>query len=90
MIKGGEKMDIMTFIVEEGLIMIPVLYILGEIIKTTDILENKWIPFVLLLISIALTPLILSGYTPDNVVQAILVTGASVLANELKKQAKEI
>lgn len=90
MIKGGEKMDIMTFIVEEGLIMIPVLYILGEIIKTTDILENKWIPFVLLLISIALTPLLLSGYTPDNVVQAILVTGASVLANELKKQAKEI
>ena len=83
-------MDIMTFIVEEGLIMIPVLYILGEIIKTTDILENKWIPFVLLLISITLTPLILSGYTPDNVVQAILVTGASVLANELKKQAKEI
>ena len=90
MIKGGEKMDIMTFIVEEGLIMIPVLYILGEIIKKTDILENKWIPFVLLLISIALTPLVLSGYTPDNVVQAILVTGASVLANELKKQAKEI
>ena len=90
MIKGGEKMDIMTFIVEEGLIMIPVLYILGEIIKKTDILENKWIPFVLLLISIALTPLLLSGYTPDNVVQAILVTGASVLANELKKQAKEI
>ena len=83
-------MDIMTFIVEEGLIMIPVLYILGEIIKTTDILENKWIPFVLLLISITLTPLILSGYTPDNVVQAILVTWASVLANELKKQAKEI
>ena len=83
-------MDIMTFIVEEGFIMIPVLYILGEIIKTTDILENKWIPFVLLLISIALTPLLLSGYTPDNVVQAILVTGASVLANELKKQAKEI
>ena len=83
-------MDIMTFIVEEGLIMIPVLYILGEIIKKTDILENKWIPFVLLLISIALTPLLLSGYTPDNVVQAILVTGASVLANELKKQAKEI
>ena len=90
MIKGGEKMDIMTFIVEEGLIMIPVLYILGEIIKKTDILENKWIPFVLLLISIALTPLLLSGYTPDNVVQAILVTGASVLTNELKKQAKEI
>ena len=90
MIKGGEKMDIMTFIVEEGLIMIPVLYILGEIIKKTDILENKWIPFVLLLISIALTPLVLSGYTPDNVVQAILVTGASVLSNELKKQAKEI
>ena len=90
MIKGGDKMDIMTFVVEEGFIMIPVLYILGEIIKKTDILENKWIPFVLLLISIALTPLLLSGYTPDNVVQAILVTGASVLANELKKQAKEI
>lgn len=33
-------MDIINFIIEEGLIMIPVLYIIGEIIKFTGVLNN--------------------------------------------------
>ena len=34
-------MDIINFIIEEGLIMIPALYIVGEIIKFTGVLNNK-------------------------------------------------
>jgi len=82
-------MDIMTFIVEEGLIMIPVLYILGEIIKQTNVLKSNWIPVILLLISVILTPLLINGYTPENIVQAILVAGATVFSDQIVKQTKK-
>ena len=83
-------MDIINFIIEEGLIMIPVLYIIGEIIKFTGVLNNKWIPLTLLVFSILFTPVLLGGFTPDNIVQAILVTGATVLGDQLIKQTGKV
>ena len=83
-------MDIINFIIEEGLIMIPVLYIIGEIIKFTGVLNNKWIPLTLLVFSILFTPLLLGGFTPDNIVQAVLVTGATVLGDQLIKQSGKV
>ena len=83
-------MDIINFIIEEGLIMIPVLYIIGEIIKFTGVLNNKWIPLTLLVFSILFTPLLLGGFTPDNIVQAVLVTGATVLGDQLIKQTGKV
>lgn len=79
-------MDIINFIIEEGLIMIPVLYIIGDIIKFTGVLNNKWIPLTLLIFSLLFTPLLLGGFTPDNIVQAILVTGVTVFGDQLIKQ----
>lgn len=75
-------MDILQYILEEGLVMVPVLFILGEIIKNTTLLENRFIPAVLLLFSLIITPWLLGGYMATNIVQAILVTGAAVLTNE--------
>ena len=83
-------MDIINFIIEEGLIMIPVLYIIGEIIKFTGVLNNKWIPLTLLVFSLLFTPLLLGGFTPDNVVQAVLVTGVTVLGDQLIKQSGKV
>ena len=83
-------MDIINFIIEEGLIMIPVLYIIGEIIKFTGILNNKWIPLTLLVFSLLFTPLLLGGFTPDNIVQAVLVTGVTVLGDQLIKQSGKV
>ena len=83
-------MDIINFIIEEGLIMIPALYIIGEIIKFTGVLNNKWIPLTLLVFSILFTPLLLGGFTPDNIVQAVLVTGATVLGDQLIKQTGKV
>ena len=80
-------MDILNYVVEEGLIMIPVLYIIGEIITGTEFLANKWIPLVLLVISIGFTPLLLGTYDASNIVQAVLVAGATVFSNELIKQS---
>ena len=83
-------MDIINFIIEEGLIMIPVLYIIGEIIKFTGLLNNKWIPLTLLVFSLLFTPLLLGGFTPDNIVQAVLVTGVTVLGDQLIKQSGKV
>ena len=83
-------MDIINFIIEEGLIMIPVLYIIGEIIKFTGVLNNKWIPLSLLVFSLLFTPLLLGGFTPDNIVQAVLVTGVTVLGDQLIKQSRKV
>ena len=82
-------MDILNYVVQEGLVMIPVLFIIGEIIKSTELLSNKWIPLSLLIVSIGFTPLLLGAYTADNVVQAVLVAGVTVFGNELIKQSSK-
>ena len=82
-------MDILNYIVQEGLVMIPVLFIIGEIIKGTELLGNKWIPLVILIVSIGFTPLVLGAYTADNIVQAVLVAGVTVFGNELIKQSSK-
>lgn len=80
-------MEILGFILEEGFVIIPALYIIAEMIKSTGVIKNKWIPIILLVISIAGTPLILTGgYTPDNIVQAILIAGITVYGNQVVKQ----
>ena len=82
-------MDILNYVVEEGLIMIPVLYIIGEIVKGTEWLTDKWIPLVLLVISVGFTPLLLGTYDAANIVQAVLVAGATVYSHELLKQTNK-
>lgn len=80
-------MDILNYVVQEGLVMIPVLFIIGEIIKGTELLSNKWIPLVVLVVSLGFTPLVLGAYTANNIVQAVLVAGVTVFGNELIKQS---
>lgn len=82
-------MDVVNYIVQEGLVMIPVLFIIGEIVKGTELLDNKWIPLVVLVISVAFTPLVLGTYSADNIVQAVLVAGVTVFGNELFKQTSK-
>ena len=82
-------MDIVNYVVQEGLVMIPVLYIIGEIVKGTELLSNKWIPLVILIVSVGFTPLVLGAYTADNIVQAVLVAGVTVFGNELIKQSNK-
>ncbi len=82
-------MEILDFIVEESLIMIPVLYIIAEVIKSIEIIDFKYIPLILLVISVAFTPLTLGGYCAENIVQAILVAGATVFSNQMYKQLGE-
>ena len=82
-------MDILNYVVQEGLVMIPVLFIIGEIIKGTETIENKYIPVILLVLSLALTPFVLGGYTAVNIVQSVLVAGVTVFGNEIIKQSSK-
>lgn len=76
------------FILEEGLIMIPTLFVIAEIIKMTNIISSRFIPIVLLVISTIITPLILTGgYSANNIVQAILVVGGTILSHETYKES---
>ncbi|MDB1690205.1 phage holin family protein [Enterococcus casseliflavus] len=75
-------MEILQFILEEGLEIIAFLWIIGYFIKISKVVKHEWIPFLLLIISLLFTPFKLGGYTADNLVQAVLVTGAAVLGHQ--------
>jgi hypothetical protein len=77
----------MEYIVEEGLILIPVLIFMGQAFKNTG-LADKYIPLSLLTLSVILSPLVLGGYTPNNILQAILIASAAVTGNQVYKQAR--
>ena len=81
-------MEILSYIMENALVLIPVLVIIGEIIKNIEKILDKWIPLILLPIGIA-GALALGGLSVDSAIQGILVTGAAVYGNQIVKQLKK-
>ena len=81
-------MEFMDYIVENVLILIPVLYIIGTFLKGLDIIKDKYIPLILMAFSIAFSIAIL-GLNVDSIIQGILITGTTVLSNQLIKQSKK-
>ena len=80
-------MDFLSYIMENKLILIPVLYIIGYIIKNTSLIKNKYIPLILLGIGIILSVFMGGDTIVNNIVQGVLVTGATVMTNQIIKQA---
>ena len=81
-------MDFMNYIIENALILIPVLYILGTFLKGLENIKDKYIPLVLLTIGIGFSVAII-GFSVDAIIQGILVTGVTVLSNQLIKHSKK-
>ena len=86
-------MNYQDYIKPELLVLIPVLYIMGLIIKSTETIKNKYIPALLGLAGIALANLYVlatEGITGTAlftaITQGILAAGAAVYANELIDQ----
>ena len=73
-------MEIIGYIMDNALILIPALIVIGAIIKQVEAIPNKWIPLILLPLGIA-GALALGGLSADSVIQGILVTGAAVYGN---------
>lgn len=79
-------MDFSSLIVDKGLIVVPALVVIGYCIKRTEKIDDTFIPFILLAISLIFSPWLLGGYTADNFVQAALIAGGAVLGNQMAKQ----
>ena len=80
-------MDFFSYITENALILIPVLVVIGQIIKNIQLIDNKWIPLILLPLGVA-GAMALGGWTVDAAIQGVLVTGAAVYSNQVVKQLK--
>ncbi len=76
------------FITENALLLIPVLNIIGAIVKNTEKIPDKYIPIILLFFGIAGAVAIL-GLSPDSIAQGVLVTGTAVYGNQIVKQIKK-
>ena len=74
------------YILDNALILIPAIYVIGAILKGTELVKDKYIPVILLPIGIALG-MILVGFNVNGFIQGVLVTGVAVYANQLVKQA---
>ena len=81
-------MEILKYITENALILIPVLLIIGQIIKSIEKIPDKYIPLILLPLGIV-GAMALGGWTINSAVQGILVTGAAVYGNQIVKQLKK-
>lgn len=76
------------YIMDNALILIPVLYVLGVMLKGTEKVPDKYIPIILLPIGVILAMLIV-GFTVNGFIQGVLVVGVAVYANQLIKQVKK-
>ena len=81
-------MDFAQYIAQNALVLIPVLYVLGMLIKNTEKIDDKYIPILLLIAGVAGAVGIM-GINADAVVQGILVTGTTVYTNQLIKQTTQ-
>lgn len=78
--------NIINYVMDNALVLIPAIYVLGAILKGTNLLKDKYIPLVLLPVGIVLS-MFLVGFNVNGFIQGILVTGVAVYANQLVKQA---
>ena len=64
------------------------IYILGSFLTGLENIKDKYIPLVLLTIGIGFSVAII-GFSVDAIIQGILITGTTVLSNQLIKQSKK-
>ena len=67
-------MEFTNFIMENALVLIPALYVIGFILKKTESVVDKYIPVILLPIGVAGAVAVM-GLSAESVIQGILVVG---------------
>lgn len=79
--------DVTTYINTDVMILIPVIYVIGFLLKMyVTKLDNKYIPLILFFISIISTCLVLKEISVNSIIQGILLSSVTVFANQLWKQ----
>lgn len=87
--EGSEAVSmIQHYIINEALILIPVLWVIGYLIKQTPRIPD-WAIVWILTIAGVVGGITIIGANSDGVIQGILVAGASVLGHQLMLQTKK-
>lgn len=81
-------MSVLQYVLDKMLILIPILNVLGRIIKGIDKIPDKYIPLFLLVFGV-LGAIAIGGASVDSIIQGILITGAAVYGNQVVKQLKQ-
>ncbi len=81
-------MQLTEFLLEEGLVIIPVLNILGKLLKEAQFVKDKFIPLILLVAGV-FAGIGVMGLSVQSVIQGVLLAGTAVFGNQIYKQLKE-
>lgn len=79
---------IKDLLVEDAMLVVPALWVIGKIVKETPQIKDWTIPYILLGIGVILTVGIL-GVNVDALIQGVLVSGLSVFGHQIFIQTKE-
>ena len=74
--------DLLKYVNEYALILVPFLYVVGMILKGIGSIPDRYIPLLLLVFGIAAS-MGLNGLNVQSLIQGVLVTGVTVYANQL-------
>ena len=85
-------MDFTSYLIDKMLVLVPVLYIIGMMIKSTPAVKDWLSPWIIL--GLGLIGAVGIGITAgipivDAIIQGILVAGVTVFTNQLIMQTKE-
>ena len=78
-------MEITNYLSENMLPLVVFIYVVGMILKDIERIKDKYIPLILLPIGV-LFSLLITGLSPDGVIQGVLATGVTVYGNQVIKQ----
>lgn len=78
-------MEILNYIIENRIILVPVLCTIGEFIKKLKFINNDWISIILLFFGILFSISMGGDTIINNIIQGILVAGLTVFGNKLIK-----
>lgn len=81
-------MDLQSYISNDLLVLLPVLLVIGSILKGTQKIKDKYIPVILLPFGIVLA-MLMGGFNVNGLVQGVLITGTSVYCNQLYVQSSK-
>lgn len=81
-------MDLQSYISNDLLVLLPVLLVIGSILKGTQKIKDKYIPVILLPFGIVLA-MLMGGFNVNGLAQGVLITGTSVYCNQLYVQSSK-
>lgn len=79
-------MDILEFVQDNIVALVPVLWILGNFLKKTPVIKDWTIPWILVVMGTGLA-IALLGISAEAIIQGVLVAGGAVLTQNLIKQS---